>query len=52
MAKKLGDWSPYKIYWDIFFHLGRAYRTKINFGPAYEKNLDKHLEWLKERDTC
>lgn len=48
--KKLKDWSPYKIYFDIFAKIGLDRTVNIRFGPKFEALIQKHIDYLKEID--
>lgn len=44
------DWSPHRHHWDLFLHLSMAYRGHIKFSREFEKNVEKHVEYLQERE--
>lgn len=51
MSKKIKDWSPYKIYWDIFARLGFDRTINIKFGPAFEAKVNQHMKYLQDVDV-
>lgn len=44
---KMKDWSPHRIYWEIFLYLSFAYRGNIRFGSEFDKHIKAHEEYLR-----
>ena len=49
-SRKMNEWTPNRIYWDIFLHLSMVYKGNIRFSKEYEANIQKHVEELKNKD--
>ena len=50
-SRKISEWTKYRIYWDIFTHLGLIYKKNIQFSKKYEKLIRKHVDILKAKDS-
>lgn len=49
-ARKMKDYTPYKIYWSIMLHLSMTYKGNIRYSKEYESLIQKHIEILKHED--